>query len=226
MTNKKNKKTQNLKIKFRYISFEPKYKKGEITMANAIDDGFEIKKDDENDPKFGTYEYFEASYHNFHTKMHNDLLDGKIKIYDVPFQYRDSSAYRFAHMAASAPVYNSDRSLLYKLERKLIETQLMNDILECRRQHLEWKENYLRYVYIELFDRFNYEDEGGRYNRGELYEKSGGFIPRKTEQEEPKERDGGIDGCERKIEKGVTKSAKRLSGFGRIYRMVKRKKHQ
>ena len=30
-------------------------------MANAIDDGFEIKKDDENDPKFGTYEYFEAS---------------------------------------------------------------------------------------------------------------------------------------------------------------------
>ena len=183
-------------------------------MANAIDDGFEIKKDDENDPKFGTYEYFEASYHNFHTKMHNDLLDGKIKIYDVPFQYRDSSAYRFAHMAASAPVYNSDRSLLYKLERKLIETQLMNDILECR------------YVYIELFDRFNYEDEGGRYNRGELYEKSGDFIPRKTEQEEPKERDGGIDGRKRKVEKGVEKSAKRLSGFGRIYRMVKRKKHK
>lgn len=91
--------------------------------------------------------------------MHNDLLDGKIKIYDVPFQYRDSSAYRFAHMAASAPVYNSDRSLLYKLERKLIETQLLNDILECRRQHLEWKENYLRYVYIELFDRSQQEPD-------------------------------------------------------------------
>lgn len=30
-------------------------------MANAIDDGFEIKKDGENDPKFGTYEYFRAS---------------------------------------------------------------------------------------------------------------------------------------------------------------------
>lgn len=30
-------------------------------MVSAIDDGFEIKKDDENDPKFGTYEYFEAS---------------------------------------------------------------------------------------------------------------------------------------------------------------------
>ncbi|WP_158526523.1 hypothetical protein [Blautia sp. BCRC 81119] len=30
-------------------------------MANAIDDGFEIKKDDENDQKFGTYEYFGAS---------------------------------------------------------------------------------------------------------------------------------------------------------------------
>lgn len=30
-------------------------------MANAIDDGFEIKKDDENDPKFGAYEYFRAS---------------------------------------------------------------------------------------------------------------------------------------------------------------------
>lgn len=30
-------------------------------MANAIDDGFEIKKDGENDPKFGAYEYFMAS---------------------------------------------------------------------------------------------------------------------------------------------------------------------
>ena len=97
----------------------------------------------------------------------------------------------------------------------------MNDIFECRRQHLEWKENYLRYVYIELFDRFNYEDEGGRYNRGELYEKSGDFIPRKTELEESKERNRGIDGRKRKVEKGIKKSAKRLSEFGRIYRMVK-----
>lgn len=209
-----------------YYIYEKYRRKGELTMANAIDDGYGIKEDNENDPKFGTYEYFEASHHNFHTKMHNDLLDGKIKIYDVPFQYRDSSAYRFAHMAASAPVYNSDRSLLYKLERKLIETQLLNDILECRRQHLEWKENYLRYVYIELFDRFNYEDEGGRYNRGELYEKSGDFIPRKTEQEESGERNGNADGGKRKTKKGVEKSAKRLSGLGRIYRMAKQKKHK
>lgn len=35
-------------------------------MANAIDDGYGIKEDNENDPKFGTYEYFEASHHNFH----------------------------------------------------------------------------------------------------------------------------------------------------------------
>ena len=30
-------------------------------VSPSIDDGFEIKKDDENDPKFGTYEYFRAS---------------------------------------------------------------------------------------------------------------------------------------------------------------------
>lgn len=29
-------------------------------MANTIDDGFEIKKDGENDPKFGTYEYIDG----------------------------------------------------------------------------------------------------------------------------------------------------------------------
>ena len=30
-------------------------------VSPSIDDGFEIKKDDENDPKFGAYEYFRAS---------------------------------------------------------------------------------------------------------------------------------------------------------------------
>lgn len=48
------------------------------------------------------------------------------------------------------------------------------------------------------------------YNRGELYEKSGDFIPRKTEQEESRARNGNADGGKRKTEKGVEKSAKRL----------------
>lgn len=41
-------------------------------MANAIDDEYGIKEDNENDPKFGTYEYFEASHHNFHKKAELD----------------------------------------------------------------------------------------------------------------------------------------------------------
>lgn len=41
-------------------------------MANAIDDGYGIKEDNENDPKFGTYEYFEASHHNFRKKAELD----------------------------------------------------------------------------------------------------------------------------------------------------------
>ena len=39
----------------------PPLKASLAAVSPSIDDGFEIKKDDENDPKFGTYEYFGAS---------------------------------------------------------------------------------------------------------------------------------------------------------------------
>lgn len=55
-----------------YYIYEKYRRKGELTMANAIDDEYGIKEDNENDPKFGTYEYFEASHHNFHKKAELD----------------------------------------------------------------------------------------------------------------------------------------------------------
>ena len=95
----------------------------------------------------------------------SDLLHGELKIYDVPFDYRIKTAYIYARNAALAVWDGSETANQKKLETKLIETQLLNDIIMAETKGLASRAAVLRKTYIELFMDFHFEDsQGRRYN--------------------------------------------------------------
>lgn len=81
----------------------------------------------------------------YDSQCEEDLLDGKIKIYEVPILYRDTSAYCYACRAVR--VLNKEES---EVEKKLIENQLLADIMECRKNKWD-REKVLRKFYYDYF---------------------------------------------------------------------------
>ena len=78
----------------------------------------------------------------------SDLLNGKIKIYDIPFKYRGRSQYIHAYRWATT----NKNSYEEKQERKLIEFQLLSDIIRCRKEGLKHDEMVVRDIEKELFE--------------------------------------------------------------------------
>ena len=64
--------------------------------------------------------YYEDEKSSFKMDLHN----GKIKIYEVPFEYRTRSAYMFAHESTLAIYDGSENAKMKKLELKLLKRQL------------------------------------------------------------------------------------------------------
>lgn len=78
--------------------------------------------------------YYEDEKSSFKMDLHN----GKIKIYEVPFEYRTRNAYMFAHESTLAIYDGSENAKIKKLELKLLKRQLEDDIMENERR-VGWK---------------------------------------------------------------------------------------
>ena len=61
--------------------------------------------------------YYEDEKSSFKMDLHN----GKIKIYEVPFEYRTRNAYMFAHESTLAIYDGSENAKIKKLELKLLK---------------------------------------------------------------------------------------------------------
>ena len=77
-------------------------------------------------------DYYTKSYDEYsqNTKCQCDLGEGKIRIYEVPFEYRDGLAYVLARKAIRI---GSLKNKYKKKEKRLLAEQLMNDIIVCKK---------------------------------------------------------------------------------------------
>ena len=88
----------------------------------------------------------------------NDILAGKIHIWDVPFERRYYDAYiyacRSARISPEAASKLPPEKVAYRLsEQKLIENTLLSDIMESNRRGMSERETSLRRIYFEYFVR-------------------------------------------------------------------------
>ena len=84
-------------------------------------------------------EYYESEDSSF--KM--DLHYGKIKIYEVPFEYRTRNAYLYAHEYTLAVYDGSEKAKHKKLDLELLKHQLLDDIIENEKRGLTFLLNTL-----------------------------------------------------------------------------------
>lgn len=77
-------------------------------------------------------DYYTKSYDKYsqNTKCQCDLEEGKIKIYEVPFEYRDGLAYVLARKAIRLGDLKRE---CRKKEKRLLAEQLMDDIIVCKK---------------------------------------------------------------------------------------------
>ena len=77
-----------------------------------------------------------------------DLIDGKIHIQDVPYEYRDHLEYLYAHKFA--------RSIKNDMERHdqywQIASQLEKDVIKSEKEYDEYRKKMFMYTYRYLFD--------------------------------------------------------------------------
>lgn len=106
--------------------------------------------------------YYEEKKDSLYLQYYIDLLDGTLKIYEVPFAYRTKPAYIHAFRAYVTIWDGSSEANRKKLETKLIETQLLNDILEAERLGMYSRAMTLRSTYTDLFLEFRLTDKEGR----------------------------------------------------------------
>lgn len=75
--------------------------------------------------------YFELPVSNKKSQCILDLESGKISICEVPLEYRNADCYMYAmqyiHTSGLEGVEN-------KIERELVKTQLLTDLMEAKRQ--------------------------------------------------------------------------------------------
>ena len=88
-------------------------------------------------------EYYESEDSSF--KM--DLHYGKIKIYEVPFEYRTRNAYLYAHEYTLAVYDGSEKAKRKKLDLELLKHQLLDDIIENEKRGLTGRAESLRGFY-------------------------------------------------------------------------------
>ena len=78
--------------------------------------------------------YFELPVSNKKSQCILDLESGKISICEVPLKYRNADCYMYAmqyiHTSGLEGVEN-------KIERELVKTQLLTDLMEAKRQKTE-----------------------------------------------------------------------------------------
>lgn len=72
-------------------------------------------------------EYYMKEMDGYWTQAERDMLDGKIKIYDVPFEYRSRSLYIMAYRFIKG---HFPKHIL--AEKRLFVKQILDDIEECR----------------------------------------------------------------------------------------------
>lgn len=107
---------------------------------------------DERRNEYFTYSLVNAKEPNYMM----DILDGKIHIWDVLFEYRFDQTYiyacRSARISTSRKAYFPDDIVARCLsEQKLIENMLLSDIMECDRRRMTEREEDLRKVYYDYF---------------------------------------------------------------------------
>lgn len=103
-------------------------------------------------------EYYEKQIGYIESQCLSDLRTGKIRIYDVPFQYRGYREYMRAFTSEAFIGCDYEDWVSAELERKLLEKQLLSDILYCRQNKMKEKEDLLRKVYED----FVYKDSPER----------------------------------------------------------------
>lgn len=76
-------------------------------------------------------EYYTLSERNCFTKAEDDIYDGRLKICDIPFEYRSLRMYRVAYRRYpySRVIENDYASVADEIT--LLENQILNDIKEC-----------------------------------------------------------------------------------------------
>lgn len=116
-------------------------------------------------------EYYESEDSSF--KM--DLHHGKIKIYEVPFEYRTRNAYLYAHEYTLAVYDGSEKARRKKLDLELLKHQLLDDIIENEKRGLTGRAESLRGFYDSYIENFYMTDKlGRRYNYDGGYDKKTG----------------------------------------------------
>lgn len=83
----------------------------------------------------------------FETQCTTDLLNGKIKIFDVPYQYRDHHAYMVAHIFARTIADAKERHHAYWE----IASQLEADVIQSEKEKNKEKTDSLTHTYDTLF---------------------------------------------------------------------------
>lgn len=76
--------------------------------------------------------YFSRPFgRTYDTQAEKDILDGKISISQIPFEYRYSTPYRYAfrRLRGLKQIGQDDAT-----ERKVFKKCLLNDIMECKKK--------------------------------------------------------------------------------------------
>lgn len=92
----------------------------------------------------------------------SDLYEGKIHIYDVPFQFRTKTAYIGAFSACSTVWDGTEKSNSLRLEMELIMMQAKKDILEASCQGLNSRADSIKMFYKEFILDTQLKDKRGR----------------------------------------------------------------
>lgn len=94
-----------------------------------------------------TYYTVPTKEDEFETQCTTDLLMGKIKISDVPYQYRDLHAYMVAHIFARTIADAQERHHAYWE----IASQLEADVIQSEKEKNKEKADSLTHTYDILF---------------------------------------------------------------------------
>ena len=75
--------------------------------------------------------FFKPFGETYDTQAEKDILDGKISISQIPFEYRYSTPYRYAFRRLRELKQSGQDDVV---ERKVFEKQLKTDIMDCKKR--------------------------------------------------------------------------------------------
>lgn len=103
--------------------------------------------------------YTELILDGFHTQCTEDLMNGKILIQDVLFEFRNTEAYMSAYMYAKTIKDDEERHERYWQIRKL----LVNDIYHCDTEY-QWKDRKGKKCPVQIHEESEFFSLIGRIN--------------------------------------------------------------